>query len=186
MSYTDVLAHIDVHDQIMPISVDLYHKFCASGWISEKTELIEGIIFKKMSKPPLHEYIAQLLHKFFAQHLSNDYLVRKEGPLTLAASEPEPDISIVKGSLSQFMASHPSSAELVIEVALSSLEMDRSKAPVYAAANIPEYWIIMPNDRQIERYRQPLNNQYQIIEVISADQTLDILDCQLVVSDLFQ
>lgn len=74
-----------------------YHRMNELGVISTKTELIEGVILEKTGKSPLHTYLIHLLHDFFVQHLSEDYLVRKEDPLTLSHSEPEPDISIVKG-----------------------------------------------------------------------------------------
>lgn len=51
---------------------------------------------------------------------------------------------------------------LVIEVADSSLEIDRQiKAPFYAGAAIPQYWIINLADQVIEVYEQPHGPAYQ-------------------------
>lgn len=48
------------------------------------------------------------------------------------------------------------SADLVIEVADSSLETDRyTKAGLYAAAHLPEYWILNLRHRQMEVHRIP-------------------------------
>ena len=160
MSHVDVLTKNSVRDLIMPISVEQYHKLGESGLIAEKTELIEGIIFKKMTKSPLHTYVVNKLYGFFSLHLAAGYLLRKEDPLTLATSEPEPDISIVKGHLDEYVTRHPSKAELVIEVAVSSLDLDRAKAASYAAAGIPEYWIVLADEKIIERYTQPVDGQY--------------------------
>jgi Uma2 family endonuclease len=41
----------------------------------------------------------------------------------------------------------------VIEIAYSSLEADREAALEYAAAQVPEYWIIDVNERRLEVYR---------------------------------
>jgi len=43
-----------------------------------------------------------------------------------------------------------------MEVADATLHHDReSKGPLYAAARIPEYWIVNLVDRQVEVYTQP-------------------------------
>lgn len=70
------------------------------------------------------------------------------------SSEPEPDLAIVaSGDYSQ---RHPTSAPLIIEVAESSLDYDRkTKAPLYAAAGVPEYWIVDVVARVIEVHDQP-------------------------------
>jgi Uma2 family endonuclease len=186
MAHVDVLANDSVRTMIMPISVEQYHKFSESGLIAEKTELIEGIIFKKMTKSPLHEYIAHKLYSFFLQHADKDVLVRKEAPLTLATSEPEPDISLVRGRLDDFIARHPGHAELVIEVAVSSLELDREKAISYASAVIPEYWIVIPQKQQIERYTQPAGGHYRSRQLLGATQSIVTTWGELVIAVLFE
>jgi Uma2 family endonuclease len=56
--------------------------------------------------------------------------------------------------------SHPTSALLVIEVADSSLARDRDKAAWYAAAGIPEYWIVDLTGRVVEVYSAPSSSGY--------------------------
>lgn len=191
MSYLDVLANDDVRDLVMPIPLELYHAFSAAGVIAEKTELIEGIIVKKMTKSPLHAFIANELHRFFEAALPDGYLLRKEDPLTLQDSEPEPDLAIVKGQRRDFMTQHPTHAELVIEVAVSSIALDRQKIGIYAAAAIPEYWLVLPEQKVIEIYREPIPEQRsyrdQIIasSVTSSDQSLNTLSGVLSLTDLF-
>jgi len=185
MPAIDVLAKESVRNLVMPISVAQYHELSALGLIPEKTELLEGIIFKKMTKSPLHEFIAHKLYHFFSEQLSDLYLVRKEAPLTLAASEPEPDISIVKGRLDDFVRAHPSHAELVIEVAVSAPALDREKIAIYAAANIPECWIVRAQDKVIERYTDPSSGSYQTVVVVTATQSIDTPCGPLALGDLF-
>ena len=81
--------------------------------------------------------------------------LRVEGPLTLHDSEPEPDVAIVRGSPESFVTSHPHTAELAVEVAVSSLEIDRVRALIYAEAGLREYWIVCPEKKRVEVYRQP-------------------------------
>ena len=185
MSVTNLLAEDNVRNLVMPLSVAQYHQLCAIDPVLEKTELIEGIIFRKMTKSPLHEYIAQALYRFFITALSEEFLVRKEGPLTLKTSEPEPDIAVVKGKPRDFIKEHPDHAELVIEVAVSSLDYDRTKAGPYAAANIPEYWIILPESKTIERYTDPTVEGYQIVQALTVEDIIETLCGPLPLSELF-
>lgn len=182
MSIASVLRKKSVRGMVLPISVEQYHKISESGLIGRKTELIEGLIIEKMTKSPLHTYIINLLFNFFADRLPEDYLLRKEDPLTLATSEPEPDLSIVKGSLEDFRTVHPKQAELVIEVAVSSLDLDREKGAIYAAAGIPEYWIVIPEARQVEVYKKPYEGKYKTLNIHEWKQPIEtpwgLLDLQ--------
>ena len=59
--------------------------------------------------------------------------------MTLNDSEPEPDVAVVPGSVEDYRSAHPSTAVLIIEVAVSSEDVDREKAELYASAGIKEY-----------------------------------------------
>jgi Uma2 family endonuclease len=96
-----------------------------------------------LSKTPLHSGIGKVLYDSIISMLPKGYQVRREDPLTLSDSEPEPDISVVLGSARALFQSHPSTAELVIEV--SSAELNRANASLYAEAGVKEYWIVLAN-----------------------------------------
>lgn len=70
--------------------------------------------------------------------------MRIQSAITTSDSEPEPDVAVVSGSIRDHVQRHPQPHEvaLVVEVANSSLSLDRAKATIYARANIPAYWII--------------------------------------------
>jgi Uma2 family endonuclease len=73
-----------------------------------------------------------------------------------AWSVPEPDVAVVPGSLEDYCDAHPTSALLVVEVSDSSLKQDRlSKSRIYAAANVPEYWIVNLRESVVEVMRDP-------------------------------
>ena len=42
------------------------------------------------------------------------------------------------------------------------MEIDRRKAAIYAAADVPEYWIIMPESRQVEVHSGLAGGQYNM------------------------
>jgi Uma2 family endonuclease len=71
-------------------------------------------------------------------------------------SEPEPDVTVVAGGPRDYLASHPSRPALVVEVALTSLALDRGeKASLYARAGVEDYWIVNLVDNTLEVYRDP-------------------------------
>jgi Uma2 family endonuclease len=123
----------------------------------ERVELIEGEI---VEVPPQHSphatgirLAAISLQGIFAAGFD----VRTQLPLALGLhSEPEPDVAIVVGAPRDYKDAHPTTAVLVLEVAEARLGFDREvKASLYAAAGIPEYWIVNLIDRQLEIYRDP-------------------------------
>jgi Uma2 family endonuclease len=85
------------------------------------------------------------------------WIVRVQLPLSLDEdSEPEPDLAVVSGRWQDYRHSHPARAALVVEVAESSLDVDRHhKGGLYARAGIPDYWIVNLADRVLEVYRDP-------------------------------
>ena len=67
-------------------------------------------------------------------------------------------VTIVRGETRQYLDRHPGPQDvaLVVEVADSSLQRDRSlKKRLYAAAGISVYWIVNLIDGQIEVYTEP-------------------------------
>src|SRR6266699_4244960 len=123
-----ILEIPEVRQRVSPLSVEEYHQLGELNKNGRRTELIRGVIIEKMSKSPLHRTIGSLLYKLLSLQLPPGYSIWKDEPLTFVDSEPEPDISIVRGGDTDFTAAHPTTAELVIEVALSSVALDREIA----------------------------------------------------------
>jgi Uma2 family endonuclease len=158
---SSILENPKVREAVYPLSVDFYHQAGELGLIGEDVELLEGTLVKKMPKSPRHEWMVDFLQDRLRAGLPAGWRIRKEGPLTLARSEPEPDLAVVRGTLDDFKAGHPASAGLVIEVAVSTLDLDRQKAAIYAAAGVPEYWLVDPVQRQVEVHRRPEGDGYR-------------------------
>ena len=126
-----------------------------------RTELIRGIIVNKISESPLHSTITTRLYVFLLRELQPGYVARKEEPLRFMDSMPEPDVSVMRGTLGDFGTRHPTTAELVVEVAASSVAPDRENASLYAEAGVAEYWIILGEREQVEVYRRPVEGVYR-------------------------
>lgn len=95
-----------------------------------------------------------------------------EQPITLSRSEPAPDISVVSGSIEDYSESHLTTAELVIEVSLSTLSEDREMANIYAEALIPEYWLFNLNNSTVEVYIKPQNGRYSEMKTYSKNEMI--------------
>jgi len=169
------------------LDVKAYHALGDLGLIPEKTELLYGQIFHKTPKSPFHSYLLQLLLEIPRAAVPAGFIVRTEQPITCADSEPEPDLSVVRGGIADFRHQHPGTAELVIEICVSTHDYDRSKLRAYASAGVKELvieicvsthdydrsklrayasagvkecWLILAPERQIEVHRQPQGEQF--------------------------
>jgi Uma2 family endonuclease len=141
------------------MTVAEYHELIRSGGLKEgaRFEMLKGVLAEKLTHNPLHAGLLLILQQLLLPLLPVSYLFRCQLPITLADSEPEPDISIARGEAVDCLKRHPGPADvpLVIEISVSSLLTDRYKAEIYAEARIPYYWIIDPVNRQVECYSKP-------------------------------
>ena len=150
-----ILDEPEIRRAALPLTVEQYHRLSAEGIVPERTELLRGVIIEQMTKSPLHTFLVQRLARWVESAAPCGWFVRKEEPLSLADSEPEPDIAVVAGRPEDYRGAHPATAAFVVEVAIATLGLDRAKADVYADAGIPEYWIVIPEARAVEIYRRP-------------------------------
>ena len=183
-----ILEIPEVRQRVSRLSVEEYHRLDEFNEQGRRTELIRGIIIEKMSKSPLHSSVAKRLYDRIAAILPAGLVLRREDPLTLADSEPEPDIAVVRGAEADFFAAHPTTAELVIEVAVSSPTLDRENASLYAEAQVKEYWIVLAPQRRVEVFHRPENGRYQEMRLLGPDdplQSASVPSVRLRVADLF-
>lgn len=168
----EILEDPFTKDSVLLLTVEQYHYLGEAGLIPEKTELLEGVIITKIPKSPLHVFITKKLFQILSSLISKEYNILKEDPLTFIHSEPEPDISIIRTRSDEFKTSHPTTAEFVIEVAVSSLRIDKLKVEIYAEAKIPEYWIVNVESKSIEVYKNPEGRDYREKKVYSIEDTI--------------
>jgi Uma2 family endonuclease len=111
-----------------------------------------------MTKYPPHSVSTFETRRMLERLVSANWFVDSQEPITTADSEPEPDVSVVRGHRRDYADRHPGPKDvaLLVEVADTSLERDRGwKKRIYAAAGIPCYWIVNLIDGQIEVHTQP-------------------------------
>ena len=160
MAVPSIIDRPEARQQLWPLSVEAYHALGEAGLIPEKTELLYGFVFHKMPKLPLHRALVQRLLQMLRSLVGPGFLVWNEQPIRCRDSEPEPDVLVLRGQETDYWDSHPTTAELVIEVAVTSEDYDRGKAAAYAAAGVKEFWIVLVPERQIEIHRDPQAGAY--------------------------
>ena len=136
----------------------------------------------------MHRKLSKRLYDSFTNLALPDLVVFHQSPLTLRDSEPLPDISVAAGRDSDFDERHPSTAELVIEVAVSSVALDRENAALFAEAGVKEYWIVLAAKRQVEVYRRPEAGEYRERLIYAGDDQIEcgaIPSIRLSLSTLF-
>jgi len=167
----EILENAEIRQRVAPVTIERYHRMIELGLFDQwPVELVNGVIVEKMSKSEMHLFLVQFLFRALTNFCPEDrFLVRKEDPLTIGDSEPEPDISVVLGTLNDFRHKKPTTAQFVIEVAISSLALDRAKAAEYGKAGVPEVWIVVPEEHRTEVYRRSTNGESTEVITVPAD-----------------
>ena len=124
-----------------------------------RAELIQGEIIEKMPTGDLHAFVHRKLVKKLITSVSDNAVVGSQDPIVLPdATRPEPDVWLASPPEDQYATRSPSASDLLLvcEISDSSLAYDRGpKLALYAAAGIPEYWIVNVTAKELERHTQP-------------------------------
>lgn len=123
----------------------------------EPVELIGGELLVAEPQGAAHYTAIRRTARALEAAFGPGWDVRTQGPIGLDdESEPEPDVAVVPGSHEDYGRAHPSRPVLTVEVAESSLAVDRDlKASLYARAGLADYWVLNLVDRALEVYREP-------------------------------
>jgi Uma2 family endonuclease len=158
-------------EAIHRISPDEYRRLIDSGVFDEDTriELIDGLLVDMSPKTRAHENAVAWLNRYLVLNVDPArYEVRVAAPLTIGASEPEPDLAVIPHSAPR--PHHPATAELVVEVVVSSSTRDfRDKPPIYAQAGIPVYWAVDLEDRRAVVHSRPQGDRYVTVDTVTFD-----------------
>jgi Uma2 family endonuclease len=158
------LYHFNVHEYM-----NMFEESVLA--IGVRTELIEGKIVTMSPANAPHVAVIGNLTKL---------LIEKEGEhaklfvqcsfqideLTL----PEPNFQLMRHREDNYQSALPTLDDclLLIEVSHTSLKYDREvKLPLYAAAGIPEVWIVDVTQQVVEQYSQPKENRYENVTIHS-------------------
>lgn len=151
-----------------PLTVDEYHRMAEAGILSEddRVELLDGRLIAMTPVGPVHLHCVNRLVDLFAERLYAEgprpARLSIQNPIRLSdTSEPEPDLALLKPEAPQDRTPVPEDLVLVVEVAVSSGDYDRDvKAPRYAAAGVPVYWVVDLEQAVVDVHRDPDGDTY--------------------------
>ncbi len=139
---------------------------------NQRVELLDGEIVEMTPQKRPHATAIGKLNTLLVQEFGQTHIVRVQLPLDIdEKNQPEPDFAVVPISLVDASDPHPSTADWVIEVADSSLTLDReAKSKLYAQAGVPVYWIVNVRDSEIEVYSDLRDSQYRTRRTFGAEE----------------
>jgi Uma2 family endonuclease len=157
------------------LSVDDFVRMSEAGILrpDERLELVRGEIIQMAPIGARHHACVLLLTRFLGR-LGDEAVVSVQGPLAVDAYTVRyPDVVLLKPRADYYVTAVPSAGDavLVVEVGDSTVSADREeKLPQYAAAGIPEAWIVDLPANAIEIYRQPEGARYTQRRVVPLEE----------------
>ena len=170
-----------------------YYRMAEVGILhnTERVELLDGeiIVMAPIGEP--HATVVDRLTLAFAEVSRGRFIVRVQNPIRLdAGAEPQPDLALLRLRADFYINAHPGPADVlvVMEVSDSTLDFDREiKSKRYAAAGIPEMWVMnLPGDC-LDRLDQPGPAGYARHTVFRRGEKISpaaLPDLELAVADL--
>ena len=129
-------------------TADEYHRLIETGFFGpdERLELIDGEIVTMSPLGTRHPSCVVRLTDLFTQRLGMRALISVQNPVVLGErQEFQPDVAILRRREDYYATRRPGAADalLVVEVGDTTFALDRSlKVPRYAAAGVPEVWLL--------------------------------------------
>ena len=174
-------------------TADEDHRMAEVGILSERdrVELIDGEIVVMSPIGNRHSACVSKANRALVRAVGDDAIVQPQSSVRLDLYyEPEPDLVLLRPRADFYSSRErgPEDVLLIIEIADSSLEYDRDvKAPVYAAARIPEYWLADLDANVVWRFLAPERGRYQSLEAFRRGQSvvpLQLPSCTIAIDDL--
>ena len=128
----------------------------------QPVELVDGLLVHVTPQGSEHAALVQRLIRQLGARLD---LLRVQMPLAVPGGRPEPDLALAETTTSR---EHPRTAELVVEVAVTSLHDDLAKLPGYAGAGVTAVWIVDVPARSVHVFEQPHGRRYDHQRICAA------------------
>ena len=138
--------------------------------------LIDGVILEEGPMNPPHALTLELVEDTLRTAFGSGWRIRSRSPLVLGQDlDPEPDLAVISGT-PRGSSGHPTMADLVVEVADSSLNFDSNeKRLLYARAGVREYWVVDINGRRLLVYRDLQAGDYATQQALGPADTISPL-----------
>jgi Uma2 family endonuclease len=160
---------------------EVEHLITTGFFDGQRYELIDGELLDKMGQNPPHANAIRLTQAWLAGVFGADR-VQSQLPIEAAVADrerslPEPDVAVLAEKKSAYHKRHPRGDELLLVVEVSdttaSFDLTR-KAALYAAAGVPEYWVLDLTRRLLVVHRRPDGSTYRLLQLFSEADTVSI------------
>ena len=185
-STIDAMAvHVDASLPVHPLTVEDVAAMVRCGILGEddRVELLDGVLVEMSPQSPGHAAAVRRLIMLLAPAAAAAGLeVSPQCPLDVASpiSLPEPDVAVAPAG---GWDAHAGQALLVIEVSVTSRAVDLGrKVAIYAAAGIPEYWVVDLESRRLIVHRDPVDDAYTSVASLTDAATVEAARLPLTVA----
>ena len=160
---------------------EVEHLITTGFFEGQRYELIDGELLDKMGQNPPHANAIRLTQAWLAGVFGADG-VQSQLPIEAAGADrerslPEPDIAVLAERKPDYHKRHPRGDEflLVVEVSDTTASFDLNrKAALYAAAGVPEYWVLDLTRRLLVVHRRPDGSTYRLLQLFSEADTVSM------------
>jgi Uma2 family endonuclease len=143
----------------MRFTIPQYRELGRTGLYEDvKTMLIDGELFVKPMPGPLHNFGLSATEEYLREAIAGQFChIRNQQGFDIGTrNDPGPDLAVVPGSFRDYQGRTPREANLIVEIADSSVNTDTgTKAELYATAGVPDYWVLDVDGRQLHVFREP-------------------------------
>jgi Uma2 family endonuclease len=172
---------------VMPLThrrftVDEFHRMVEARILTEddRVELLDGEIVEMSPISPRHAGCVKHLARLLVGAAGPTGFVGVQDPIVLGPhGQPQPDVAVLRPRADDYRRAHPGPLDvvLVVEVADTSIHRDRStKVPLYAAAGLPEVWLVDLPAETIDVFRDPRGGVYRHRRTAGRGETLSPLN----------
>ncbi|HTN26046.1 MAG TPA: Uma2 family endonuclease [Solirubrobacteraceae bacterium] len=152
------------------LSVEDVFRMADAGILGEedRVELIDGVLVDVLRPSPEHSTIVSWLNRHFVLGCP-DWDVRVQDLLLVEGGFVLPDLMVIERLARD---RHPATAALVVEVSITTLRHDTTKARRYARAAVGEYWLVDVVGRSVTVHHLPSPDGYLRVAVHGDDAVL--------------
>ena len=143
-----------------------------------KVELLDGVIVDMSPASPGHEFTIDVVSENLMRAFVDRARVRVQNAVNIELPEwlPHPDVVLVKRKDYSEARPTPDDILLLIEVANTSLALDKGqKRAIYAQVGIKEYWIADLSSKTWLINRDPEGEVFKTVEEVAFGQEVALL-----------
>ncbi|MBW4539020.1 MAG: Uma2 family endonuclease [Myxacorys chilensis ATA2-1-KO14] len=168
-------------------TIDHYHQAIDAGIFNDQSiELLRGELVLMPPEGPEHADSCETTARYLERLFGDGWWSRQGKPVTLADSEPQPDIAIVREQSYRSCHPTPKDIRLIVEYAYSTQAKDTGiKRDLYAEAGILDYLVIDLKRSSVNHYANPIKGIYTTEQTLT-DGVIQVGQVQIEVQRLLR